>query len=404
MAVARTRPSLAELARHVPDNRRTLAVACCAHALHDGYTDLIYVLLPIWQAEFALSYAALGALRMLYTGAMAGLQVPASLLAVRFGAPLVLAAGTALAACAYLTIGLSGAGFVVLATALLVGGAGSSTQHPLASALVARAYDGADARTALGTYNFSGDLGKMAIPALLACLLAIMPWRSALGLIAMAGLLVAAVVLVLMPRSLTGQRKPHADVPSPVADRPRSKLAFPLLMIIGVLDSGTRMGFLAFLPFILREKGATAPTVGLALTVLFAGGAAGKLACGFLAAKLGVLRTVLLTELATAAGIVLLNPLPLNAALASLVLIGIALNGTSSALYGTVPELVAPDRRERAFSLFYTGTIGGGSIAPVLYGLVGDAIGPAHAVFTVAAVCLLTLPLAVALAPSLRDR
>jgi hypothetical protein len=29
--------------------RRTLAVACATHALHDGYTDLIYVLLPIWR-------------------------------------------------------------------------------------------------------------------------------------------------------------------------------------------------------------------------------------------------------------------------------------------------------------------------------------------------------------------
>jgi MFS transporter, FSR family, fosmidomycin resistance protein len=113
---------------------------------------------------------------------------------------------------------------------------------------------------------------------------------------------------------------------------------------------------------------------------------------------------VLLTEFATAAGIMLLDPLPLDAALASLVLIGVALNGTSSVLYGTVPEMVAPERREKAFSLFYTGTIGGGAIAPVMYGLVGDAIGPAHAILVVACVCLLTLPLAVALAPSLRGR
>jgi FSR family fosmidomycin resistance protein-like MFS transporter len=404
MAVARTNSGPVELAPEATNRRRILGVACCAHALHDGYTDLIYVLLPIWQAEFALSYAALGALRMLCAGAMAGLQVPASLLAVRFGAPLVLAIGTALSACAYLTIGLSSAGFVLLAAALLVGGAGSSTQHPLASSLIARVYKGADARAALGTYNFAGDLGKMAIPAALASLLAVMPWRSALGFIGLAGLLVAAAVLLLLPRGIAGPRTTRKDTPHVAADRPRSKLAFPLLLIIGVLDSGTRMGFLAFLPFILRGKGASAPTVGLALTLLFAGGAAGKLACGFLAARIGVLRTVLLTEFATAAGIVLLNPLPLHAALASLVFIGIALNGTSSALYGTVPELVAPDRHERAFSLFYTGTIGGGSIAPVVYGLVGDAIGPAHAIFAVAAVCLLTLPLAVALAPSLRNR
>jgi MFS transporter, FSR family, fosmidomycin resistance protein len=404
MAVASTSPARAEFEPTTSDRRRVLSVACCAHALHDGYTDLIYVLLPIWQTEFALSYAALGALRMLYTGAMAGMQMPAAILARRLGAPLVLALGTALAACAYLTIGLGSAGFVLLAAALLAGGTGSSTQHPLASALIARAYDGPGARAALGTYNFAGDLGKMAIPAALAWLLVLMPWRSALGLIGMGGLVVAAAVLLLLPRGLADPHTPPKVTTHHAAVRPRSRFAFPLLLTIGVLDSGTRMGFLAFLPFILREKGATAPMIGLALTLVFAGGAAGKLACGLLGANLGVLRTVLLTEFGTAAGIVLLAHLPLQGALASLVLIGVALNGTSSVLYGTVPELVTPDRREKAFSLFYTGTIGGGAVAPVMYGLIGDAIGPPHAIIVVAGVCLLTLPLAVALAPSLRDR
>ena len=53
-------------------------------------------------------------------------------------------------------------------------------------------------------------------------------------------------------------------------------------------------------------------------------------------------------------------------------LIGMALNGTSSVLYGTVPELVAPERRQRAFSIFYTGGVGAGALAPVLYGLFSD--------------------------------
>ncbi len=85
-AIADARPATTDL------SRRVLAVTCGAHALHDGFTDLIYVLLPVWQAEFALSYAALGVLRMLFTGAMASLQVPAAALARRVGGPLLLAA------------------------------------------------------------------------------------------------------------------------------------------------------------------------------------------------------------------------------------------------------------------------------------------------------------------------
>ena len=65
--------------------RRTLGVACGAHLLHDGYTDLIWVALPIWQAEFGLTYAAVGLLRMIYSGTMASLQIPASHVAERIG-------------------------------------------------------------------------------------------------------------------------------------------------------------------------------------------------------------------------------------------------------------------------------------------------------------------------------
>jgi len=83
------------------NERRAAAVACGAHALHDGYTDLLYVLLPVWQAEFGLGYAELGALRGVFVGAMASFQIPAGLLAERLGTAAVLALGTALAGAGY---------------------------------------------------------------------------------------------------------------------------------------------------------------------------------------------------------------------------------------------------------------------------------------------------------------
>jgi FSR family fosmidomycin resistance protein-like MFS transporter len=56
--------------------RRNLAGECIAHMLHDGYTDQLYALLPVWQAQFGLSYAGLAVVRALYYGTMGGLQVP----------------------------------------------------------------------------------------------------------------------------------------------------------------------------------------------------------------------------------------------------------------------------------------------------------------------------------------
>lgn len=382
--------------------QRTGAVCCGAHALHDGYTDVLYVLLPLWQAEFGLTYAQVGLLRMLYAGAMAGFQVPAGRLAVRVGEPMVLALGTAVAAAGFIVAGIS-AGFWLLGAGLLLSGIGSSVQHPLASTLISRAYDDHRSRAALGTYNFAGDVGKMLLPAATAVLLTSIAWRPTVLLLSVLGLAGAVAVLALLPRLMTSTAIPFTatgqstSLPSAPSGR-----GFPLLFTIGVIDSATRMGFLTFLPFLLGDKGASLPMVGVALTLVFAGGATGKLVCAYLGARLGVLRTVFLTEGGTALGIVALVPLSLESALVLLPLIGVALNGTSSVLYGTVPELVVPERRAQAFSIFYTGTIGGGAVAPVVYGLFSDAIGVAAMMGLIAAIVLLTLPLAWLLRPVLR--
>ena len=87
------------------EERRAAATACGAHALHDGFTDVIFVLLPVWQREFGLGYAELGMLRGVYAGTMAGFQIPAALLAERLGTAPVLALGTALAGTAYIISG-----------------------------------------------------------------------------------------------------------------------------------------------------------------------------------------------------------------------------------------------------------------------------------------------------------
>ncbi len=374
------------------DQRRAISVAGIAHALHDGYTDLIYILLPLWQVEFGLTYAALGLLRSVLVGAMAGLQIPAGFAAERFGAATILALGTALAGLGFCFAGAS-TGFVMLLGALAISGIGSSTQHPIASALVAQAFAGPRSLKALGTYNFTGDLGKMTLPATLSLMLLAIAWRPALAILGSVGIAVAAVIYIATPRYERGVVvHPRGDAHT-ARDRKRQPFAFPLLVAIGVIDSATRMAFLLFLPFVLRNKGASEQTIGLALTLVFAGGATGKLACAFIGARIGAIGTVWLTEGSTSIGILALFPLPLDGALVLLPLIGVALNGTSSVLYGSVPDLVPPQWRTRALSIFYTGTIGSGAIAPILFGRAGDALGVWHALTLVAAFVLLTLPL-----------
>src|SRR5262249_33197469 len=255
---------------------------------------------------------------------------------------------------------------------------------------------------ALGTYNFAGDIGKMTVPAAAALLFIVLPWRQALILLGSVGGVAALAIFWAMPRVRGEARAERKSSGTAFSSAASPGYAFPLLLSVGVIDSATRMAFLTFLPFVLTAKGASLQTVGLALTLVFAGGAAGKLVCAFIGARIGAVATVWLTESVTALGILALLPLPLEAALILLPVVGIALNGTSSVLYGSVPDLVEPGRRQRAFSIFYTGTIGAGAVSPAIYGLLGDAVGIPTALFVVATVVLVTLPITLVLRPVFR--
>jgi MFS family permease len=384
---------------------RSLAVACLAHMLHDGYSDMLYLLFPFWQRELALSLGEVGILKTIFSGAMAAGQIPAGRLGERLGERVPLVAGTALIALAVCSLHL-GTTPLILGALLALGGLGASVQHPLSSAFVARAYRGAGLRATLGTYNFAGDLGKVAIPALLTVLIARFGWRAGTEALGTLGLAVAAVLFVALGagrRNPTAEARPAAAAHAPLPE-PIRRQGFAALSAIGVLDSATRTGLLTFLPFVLAGKGAGVGAMGGALSLVFAGGAAGKFACGVLATRIGVLRTVVLTEAGTALGIAALLVSPLWLCLMLMPPLGLALNGTSSVLYGTVPELAPTGREARAFGFFYTVTIGSGAVAPSIYGTVGDALGLTGSMLLVAGVVLLVLPLAVLLRPIFRQR
>lgn len=378
--------------------RRTLTVCGGAHALHDGFTDLLNVLYPLLQSQFGLSYGAIGALKTCYSGAMATGQIPSGQLAERFGAVRILAIGTMLIAAGYCLAGLSGSLYGVIA-GLLLAGLGASTQHPIGSSLVAAAYHGPRSRTALGTYNFTGDVGKVLLPAFFALVAAALGWQQALVVMAALAVLGAGIILAsLRPIVMHGRAQPSKAVVG--QDRP---WAYWLLFSIHIADDLVRTGFLIFLPFLLRNKGADLPTIGLGLSLLFAGGAAGKLVMGWVGQKLGVVPSVLLTEAATTLLILAALPLSLDFALLLLPVVGLVLNGTSSVLYGTIPEFVSPERRTKAFAVFYTGGSVAGATGPLLFGLFGDMVGLTTALVAVSCVALTTLPMVWALRPAFRS-
>ena len=389
-------------------NRRApaiLAIIAATHFVHDGFSDVVYVLLPLWAAEFSLSFAQVGIIRTAYSGGMALFQIPAGLIAERTGERGVLVIGTLVTAAGFVLAGAAG-GFVSLLAVLLASGLGSGVQHPLGSSIVSQAYESGRRRTALGTYNFSGDLGKVAVPAGVALIATGIGWRTATAFYGIVGLVAGLVIWIVLARLDVGARpRPAlaAETPAATGWGIRDARGFQALTLIGMIDNGARSAFLTFLPFLLLAKGATTAGIGGAMALLFAGGAVGKLVCGVMAERVGIIRAVIVTETLTTVGILAVLASPLHVAWVVLVPLGIALNGTSSVLYGTVAELVTPERRSRAYGLYYTVTIATSAIAPTLYGIASDVVGVSATLTVVGLVVLVTIPLCLLLRSSVAE-
>jgi MFS family permease len=377
--------------------RRTLATCCATHMLHDGLSDVSYVLLPLLAQTFGLSLAQVGLIRSAHRTAMAAFQIPAGLLAERFGERNPLALGTLLAGVAFVTLGCV-SGFWAILGALFLAGAGSAVQHPLCSTIISRAFPQDGRRAALGTYNFAGDVGKFAFGGAVSLLLvAGVPWQAPVVGFGITAILTAAAVLLLV-----ADARAHS-VSAATSGRGwgiRARRGFMALCLIEVLDSSTRTGFMTFIAFLLLAKGLPEHWAVLSVPLVLVGGMAGKLACGLLAERLGIARMIVLTEVATGGGILAALALPGVGAFLLLPLLGVVLQGTSSVLYATIGEYVDPERLPRAFGFFYTIGSVCGIAAPLGYGLLGNRYGVDASIAVMGVAILLTLPLSLLLAKS----
>ena len=115
--------------------KRTLGTCCAAHVVHDGFSDVTYVLLPLLAQTFGLSLSQVGMIRSAHRVAMAAFQLPAGLIAERFGERNLLALGTLIAGVAFLGLGYV-EGFWAVLIALFFAGVGSAVQHPLSSTII----------------------------------------------------------------------------------------------------------------------------------------------------------------------------------------------------------------------------------------------------------------------------
>jgi FSR family fosmidomycin resistance protein-like MFS transporter len=388
---------LAQLRARTLSPAAHLGAQSAMHVVNDGLFVGIYPLLPLVAADLGLSYAQVGGLKAAFSGASAALQVPAGMLAERFGEQTLLALGTGWVGLGLLLMGLATSFWGLIALALAAG-LGGNIQHPVATSVVSRLFEGGRRSTAIGTLNFAGDLGKIAAPLVAGAAALSYGWRGGFVALGAIGAIFSLGYLLTVPEPgrLAAQTREDGSAEAPPGWGIARPGLFAMLTVVGMLDSMARGTALTFAPFLLGEKGIDAAAMSFYFAVLFAAGAAGKFLCGPLGDRYGNVATIVVTELVTAVALIGLLAAPAGLVLLALLPLGFVLNGTSSVLYAAVAGLVDVRRRARGYGLYYTATLFSSAAAPIAYGLVADQIGLSPALAVLAAATALIAPLALA--------
>lgn len=378
------------------DNRRNriLSICCGAHAIQDGLSAALYVLLPVLAQAFGLSYAQVGLLRSINNGAMALLEMSTGIISERLGERNLLAFGLICAGAGYLILALAD-GIWGLAACLFVVGVGGAFQHALSSSIISRAFESEGRRGALGLYNSSGDAGKLLFTGLFSLAMGIgVAWQGAVAAFGAAALMGAAIIFFVLVIAAAGG--PRLSGNSKIQNAKlgwgiQNKTEFVGLCASVFLDTAIQAGFLTFLAFFLAEKDVPMSYATLAVTLTLVGGVFGKAACGFLAERIGTRMAFALVQGLTACGIVALLYVEKTLAFVLLPVLGMFLQGSTSITYGVVGDIVHADRLSRGFALIYSVSSLSGLLGPIFFGVLGDNFGIETAMFTMALISMLAI-------------
>jgi predicted MFS family arabinose efflux permease len=343
------------------------------------------LLLPV-TTDLAMSREAFGIVIGLQNLLWGVTQPVTGLLADRYGAGriiaaggLLYAAGLALAGC---SVGRTSFGMTIGA---LIGLAQSGTAYAVVLGAIARATPASQRSLALGIASTAGSIGMFTLVPLTEGLVLTFDWRWAL--------MVLGGLAALMPIMAAGLRESTAAVHSDEAMRPRQMIAIAArqpgfwMLNAGFAACGFQLAFLAtHLPSILVGSGLTASTGAAVLATIGLSNIVGTYVCGLLGVRFRKNRVLAWLYLARTALFVLFLSLPTSQASALIfaAAIGLIWTGTVPLTSGLVGDIFGVRHLGLLFGTVYLGHQIGAFVGAWAGGLSFDRTGSYAAVWAAA--------------------
>ncbi len=366
--------------------RRLLAFTSLGHFINDGSTFLVPLLAAILAARSGVSAIAIAAvLALFYASAALGSPLVGAM-ADRFGPParwigpgLVLVGGGLALFFLAVAVATGPALLLVAGGAAVLSGFGSAFYHPLGAAVLQAGFPPEQRGTALGINGSFGSIGRAAYPALLFLLAAGLTEDGALGLYSGLAVAAGAVVAIGFARGIFPRPGGGAGGRPRIPARAAVTRGIVLLTAVGFVRSIATQALVAWVPteIALARGTGISPSLGFALTGMFAAAIVGQPVFGLLADR--VPRRALLAASTAGSGLSFLGYLAVSGPIAYLLLAGFGFCTFSAfpLLMSLAGDYVPGGPSSLANALvFGLGASGGGVVGPLL---VGVALGSSYA-------------------------
>jgi FSR family fosmidomycin resistance protein-like MFS transporter len=367
---------LADFTGFVTARRRTRNIVwpvILLHMLNHVISGAMPVLYPDIVTEFGLSYSQLGLLRSAVTFAAGFPQLFVGSLRRWVSGRVLIGVGNIINAVMNVTAALS-RGFLQFVGLTVLGGIGSSTQHPVGASIVSAMSDASLKGRMLGLNQSISSLAFSLTPLIAAFLLTQLGWRSTLSLLSVPALLLAVVLLILI------QGTPLVEARSTEAlswSTLKAVLAKRNVLAISMLRSAMafRMGVRTFLPLYFIDILGVSPEISsLLYAILLFGGVVGPFFWGSLSDTWHRKPLIIGIMVASSLSYFALNVVTALVPLACLLfLIGFLVQ--TVIVQSVLSDSVEPQQLDQVFGLYFTIGFTIASFSSILFGYIVEFHG-----------------------------
>jgi FSR family fosmidomycin resistance protein-like MFS transporter len=342
------------------DKRAIFGIVCGAHFLNHFQSSMLGVLYPLMMRDLSIGFVAIGAITAIYgfvgnfLQAFYGFIVPY----VRRG--VILGAGNILLGLSVVATGFASSYPYLIVTRVL-GGIGTSPQHPVGSTALASYFGKARAR-ALAFHSTAANLGSLVAPIVAAVLITSIGWRGIFWIVGIPSILMGIACLALRDTIRLNPAQIRKSRLTPLGWdayrrclKDKNILLISLVLMVGGAGLGHGINDTYIVPHFINDLNVDVKYAAFLYTLIQVGGLLGPMAWGWISDRYHRTRTLQVSLLISALSTLWLS-LQYSVSFGlfvNLVLYGAVVTSRQTLTQALLTDVADEEILDAAFSLYY---------------------------------------------------